>query len=132
MDLVAPVANMLMAAITKGARRHDEQPQHNHTTAPGPPHDDLLAAVDTHSSPGAHRIDCAPICVNRDGPASWLGSVQDIHHRRRFGALSTQCLRPSWFQRIGKPGVSWRSRGNLRTRSLTARAQLRGPPATAG
>jgi hypothetical protein len=26
MDLVAPVANMLMAAITKGASRHDERP----------------------------------------------------------------------------------------------------------
>src|SRR5438093_10623374 len=87
MNLVAPVANMLMAAIAKGGWRRDERPEHHNTATSGPARDDLCPAIDPHASPRAHRIDRAPICIGRGGPASRLGRLQDRDYRRRLGAF---------------------------------------------
>src|SRR5439155_6370167 len=102
MDLVAPVANMLMAAIAKGGWRRDERPEHNHTATSGPARDDLCPAVDPYASPGAHGVDRAPICIGRGGPASGLGTLQNRDHRRRLGAVRTNCFGTRWLQRTSE------------------------------
>src|SRR6516225_6591439 len=85
-DLVAPVANMLMAALVGGGGR-DEQRRCDHPAPSGPPGADLSAPV--HADPGAGTppVDGPAIRPGRRSDPPRVAAVGHPHDRCRSGAL---------------------------------------------
>jgi hypothetical protein len=65
-DLVAPLANMLTAAIEAGGLNGDERPADDYTATSGPARHRLCATVDAHAS--AERAVVAAHASRADRP----------------------------------------------------------------
>src|SRR5665811_311657 len=111
-ELVAPVANMLAAAVAAGRVGVPSRPAPSGAAAGDPPAEtsqevsgegrgqgggparqpdraDLHSAVDDGPGPGAHRVDGPAVCAGRGGRPAGLAGRLHRCHRRRPG-----CFRP--------------------------------------
>src|SRR5450755_3172818 len=115
-ELVAPVANMLAAAVAAG-RVVPSRPAPNGAAAGGrpagtgqevsgegrgegggparrPDRADLRSTVDDGAGPGAHRVDGPAICAGRGGRPAGLAGLLDRGYRRRPGCVGPVHRRP--------------------------------------
>jgi hypothetical protein len=108
-DLVAPLANMLFAAL-RAAHERTEQDQ---SDPPGADGNHLRAPVLT--SPGARqpRVAGAPVCVGRGGCSTRLAGVEDRGDRRRSGDLGALRRTAQWVSGGGQSGVPGRGGRHL-------------------
>src|SRR6202158_6548795 len=118
-DLVAPVANMLMAAVAGGAWGGGERGG-DHDAASGAPGPDLSAPVDADAGAGAPRIDRAPICDGGGGDPPRVGAVLRHHHRCRFGSFGARGIGAAGLRRGGPARLSRRGGRGLWPRDLPA------------
>src|SRR5262245_55051058 len=96
-DLVAPLANMLVAVLSAAYERvEQDQPP-----PPEPQSDGVCPPVDDGAGPRAHRVDGTPVRAGGGGGPSGLGSRPRRSHRLRPGPL-----RPFGraSQRFSRPG----------------------------
>ena len=89
-ELVAPLANMLAAAVEGKGAKGNERPRKNHDPAPGAPRGGLHPSVEPRPGAGEHGVHGSPVRAGPGGGAPWMGSFEDPDHRLRPGSLRTQ------------------------------------------
>src|SRR6516164_6345639 len=117
-DLVAPVANMLMAAIAGGGwGREPSECDHGATSRTSGA--DLSPPVDADAGAGTPRIDGPTICDGRRGDPPRVDPVRRRHDRCRLGTLGARWIAAARVCRAGQARLSRRGGRDLWPRDLT-------------
>src|SRR5215470_14590791 len=116
-ELVAPVANMMEAALRGGV---DEQPSPDHQSASGPARCDLRPAIDAGPGAREHRVHQPPVRAGGEGHQPGMGWLQRPGYRRRPRPIRAKLLNSSRLQRVGEPSLRWRGGRHLRAGGLAA------------